>query len=421
MGLKRSGKVSVQDSEPVVIPAKEEFQFHPKIEEYQGEKILIMDDEPEQPKEVIPEKIKERSKKVILTYFHQKGVLPPMGYVASKITYPKTKISHVFKDLEKDGFLTKKGTRYTLNFSGKEDFSTNALEKAKANIKMNPWMVLIKLVMLIVGIGATYMSIFHSRGFLADFYNGIKPLMAAIIMIVFNVLAAEMVVFFHQKGQEFLRNCFTILWVLGTLFSMGSTVLGMYNARAAELTAYVQEENVTTREDFNISLTLKNLLSQQSQADASLTSERSKRDDIQRSIAAYTPDMIEADRDYFNKLNGRRYIADTRVDDAQNAYDNITDEITLFLSKNDVIQEEVIVRPPDAYSWIAGIISSSTRPEMVQFWMSVYPAVFYDIIAPVSLSIVFFLPWDLKKKTTVRKKKRKKHARRNNRSDKNTN
>lgn len=408
MEQKRKGKIGESTIDPSIVEAPKEIVDTPEeelhlVEKTEGEKDLPAVVE-EKAAIIIPEKIKERAQKWILSYYNQKGAFPSIPWIASKIGQSRVKTGNVLKALEADNFLCKKGNRYTIKSVEDGTGIPAPLEKVKAMAKMNPWMFFIKGVLFIIGIGATYMSIYHSIGFLQGYYSLKKAIVSGILMIVFNVMAAEIAVFFRSKNLTALWRLFTGLWVLGTLFSMTSTVIGMYNQRAQELAIAIIKENIGTQENHDTDLKYQNLKERKEQALANLEGERKKRDTLVETISLYTPEMIDKDLENYNKLNGRRYIADTRVDSAQDEYNLLVEQESSFLTEN-TIAAVVEEKPADAYTWIGGEVFPGVRPEMIQFWMSVYPALFYDIIAPVSLSIVFFLPGDIKKKPIRKKKK----------------
>ena len=360
----------------------------------------------------VPDKLKNKAKIHIQTYSDQYMRVPSKIWLSKKLHLSLGKTTLIMKALLQDEFFIKKGNVYVLsNTQGDDIRITTGLDRLKAKVKLSPAIVFMKVLLFTIGCGATYMSIFHSTDFLSEYYSPFKSVLAAIIMISFNVLSADMIVFFYLKSRIALVWLFSIILILGTVFSMGSTVIGLYNSRAVEITTSNTIENTedqilkSTQLDYDV------LLSRKSQAEQNLNSERIKRDGLVKILNSYTPEMIESNQDYYNKQNGRRYVSDIRVDKAQKIFDEIILEEQDFLKSNTVIESDKKDIPENAYSWIAGAVFSDMKPESLQFWMSVYPALFYDIIAPISFSIVFFvgggIPVRKVKKIKTKKRRRK--------------
>lgn len=359
----------------------------------------------------VPEKIKNRAKIHIQTYSDQFMRVPSQAWLSKKLHLSLGKTTLIMKALLQDKFFFKKGNIYVrTNTQGDNIRIPTGFDRLKAKVKLSPAVVFMKIILFIIGCGATYMSIFHSTDFLSEYYNSFKAILAAIIMICFNVLSAEMIIFFHLKSLRVPTVVFSIILILGTVFSMGSTIVGLYNSRAVEITEKYTIENTedrilkSTQLDYNV------LLSKKSQAEQNLNSERDKRNGLVKILNTYTPEMIENNQDYYNKQNGRRYVADVRVDKAQKIFNKIILEEQEFLKFNVVVESTKRHIPENAYSWIANAVFPDMKPESLQFWMSVYPALFYDIIAPISFSVVFFVGVNIptkRIKQVTRKRKRK--------------
>lgn len=351
---------------------------------------------------VVPQKIKERTFKHISVYYNEKGKIPTIPWISGKIKQSRNNTKNILKSLEEDGFIENKNNRYFM----KINIPVTKTQKIKIAVKKNPWIYFIKLLLFIIGIGATYMSIYHSTGFFMEYYSPIKAVLAAIIIICFNILAAELIIIFSRTAHSLICSAFFVLWVLGTIFSMGSTIMGLYNNRRVDQQIITDIQNINNQKSRDIDLKHQNIKEKKEQALILLEGERIKRDELVKLISKYTPEMIEKDKNNYNILNQRRYIADTRIDTAKNLYNNVMEEEKQFLDNNTIIDFTDNQKLPNAYNWLAKIMFKNADPGIIQFWMSVYPAIFYDIIAPVSLSIVFFLPINFQKQVKRRKKRK---------------
>lgn len=398
--------LSIDITEKEETPFSEEWDFKPnplESEEIQGKESTEV-------LPVISKKIIEKVKKYINSYFLEKNRVPSMNWISSKINVSKSVISNSLQLLESEKFLFRKGNRFYLS-QNPEEIPGLTLNRVKATVKVSPGIFAVKVILFLIGIGATYMSIFHSRDMLLDYYNPIRATISAIIMIGFNILAAEMAIFFFTKGYKAICGVFAILLVLGTLFSMGSTIYGLYNKRAAVELVEISEEN-----DFNIvfqssTLLYQNILDRKEQARQDYESERIKRDDYVQKLSTYnTPEIIEENQTYFDSLTNSRWVADKRVDKARRVYEEIITEEKVFLeSQSKSVVAPKKEDPPNAYDWLGELVFTGVSPDRIQFWASAYPALFYDVIAPVSFGVVLFVTGERKKKK-LPKKRRKSRA-----------
>ena len=207
-----------------------------------------------------------------------------------------------------------------------------------------------------------------------------------------------------------LVGFFSVLLVLGTIFSMGSTIWGLRTTMEETIRIDNTSINQDDTEYQNTKMLYQNIVDRKTQALKTLESEMVKRDGFVDAINGYSEKFIEDNPDFYSKQNGRRYVADKAVETAKKDYDDIVLEEKLYLESNVVVVSDKKEIPDNAYTWIADKVFKGMSADNLQFWMSVYPALFYDIISPVSFSIVFFLSGNMKKKSI--KKKTGKHRKR---------
>lgn len=367
----------------------------------------IVEDTSELIKEVKPPlKILDNAKKIISNYYDQKYKMIPLMVLSKRLRISYSKISEIVNCLEQEGFLSKVGNRYKL--AGYVDNNTNTtfIKKMKRKAKVSPGMFFLKLIVFIIGCGATYMSIFHSIEFLKDYYDPLKAIIAATLIISFNIVSAEMIIFGIIHKLKMIIAGFAIILFLGSVFSMGSTIIGLYNLKA----------NTTTTQNININnndteyrqreLKHKLLVEEKEQIKKLLDGEIIKRDGLVTLLNNFSQEQIKLDLENYNKINGRRYIADKRIDKLQNDFNKILNVEKEYIKSNIVFDSNKKELPPDAYDWIAKYVFKNMNADGIKFWMSVYPAIFYDIIAPISFSIVFFLTGNFKIRKTRKIKKR---------------
>lgn len=338
----------------------------------------------------VPNQVLLRARNVIIKHYEKTFKMIPslLLFKKLKLSYPKGK--ELLNELEHQGFLGKNGNRYQI--TGKADIQTSTRKAIKNKMVFSPGITILKAIIFLIGVGATYMSIFHSIAFLSDYYKPFRAILSASIMIMFNIVAAEMIIYCIMHKVKKLVLIFTLILTFGSIFSIGSTIIGLYNSRSVTVKAENIEINQEDQSSKQTKLKHALIVEEKEQIRKMLNSELEKRDGLVKLLNKFTQDQIKLDLENYNKMNGRRYVADRRIDELQKDYTRIVKKESNYLESNVVYNADKKQVPMSAYNWIGKQVFEDANPEGIQFWMSVYPAIFYDIIAPISFSIVFFMP-----------------------------
>lgn len=237
--------------------------------------------------------------------------------------------------------------------------------------------VALKIILLTIGAGAAFMSVYYSFKWFETLLNPFLAGLLAAVMVLYSVSSFELIILFLQKSQKLLAGIFAVLWVMVAGFSMVSTVAGQYSGNIKRI-AETQKEKQAYHSNHQKVSTYKDLKSQYQKQIADLAAEETR---LQILLINYkTPEQISENQKLYNTLSWQRNKAnqDRRVFVAR-----------LEELEKDKPEELLKEAEADFYSWVGSIFKISA--EKIQFWLSIFPALFIDIISPTSIAIAFFM------------------------------
>lgn len=259
-----------------------------------------------------------------------------------------------------------------------------AKKNKKKPISKISYILIIRIVLELIGVCASVLSVRYTAIYLFETLPPFWAWFLSSIMIIFSVMAFQMVVLFVQRKHWFLMAVFSILWVIVATYSMGSTVIGQYNARKDNFVAGTERRHAITT-----AISKEQIYKEQ---EATLLEKiRAAQVDLERYnklIAAYdTIEKRDADRSSYNALANAIYSANMKINTWTKELDVVRqNRLSLLEGDAEVVAEE---EAPTFYEWIATLFSISSA--MIEFIISVLPALFIDIMAPLGVAIGLFL------------------------------
>lgn len=331
--------------------------------------------------------------KLIFFYYKRTGKEPDFSYVENdeKIKRAKFATDNLKKKFNEQLKLVKEQLKKEKALEQKEvilktlqknfqsvknkipEIKNNSLKTLKVE---NTYLLInyLRYVLLVIGFGAIYMSVYYSYEWLNDFLSPFKAAMLASIMVMFAVSAFELIILFRKEKKYYLVILFSFLWFIVTIFSMISTVAGQYNVRIADLTERYQnqslkEKQVQDKIDYK---------EQKAELRSTLADLRKDNNYYQKQLNRIN--IKENEKQYrYLSWNLRR---------VQNRIEKILKELD-SLRTSGKFEKVIHKRPPDFYLWVASLFG--WKPDMIQFWLSVFPAVFIDLVAPISVAVFMFV------------------------------
>jgi len=255
---------------------------------------------------------------------------------------------------------------------------------------------IIQLLMGIIGIGASVISIYYTTVWLLEFLPWAFALLLSSIMVGFAVSAFETVILFlsgqvtrSRIAQWSITLGFIILWISVTFFSIFSTIAGQYNKFVLNLQDKAKQGMDTGKMNWES-------LQEQKQ------DLRMRLNEYRENVKTYTEisktmqglekrienEKTWAENQYrLRKANEEIRTILTELNKARNE-----EQILLKESKDKGIILGITADTEDIvnfYGWIAKIFDIDKNK--AQFFMSLLPAVFVDIISPAAIALALFL------------------------------
>jgi hypothetical protein len=377
---------------------------------------------------------KQETKDVILKLIQELGRFPRIQEIANVLDTNVYQTQLMLKALVKDGFLRMEGNWYRLakknpgvhiieggnpvsqpmKITGpvpdesevpepkpKGSWITNVLTTKKSNDapketreKIDWTIVIIRTAMTLVGLGAMTLSFYFTHKWLDKVMPSLLAIVLSGIIVMFSIFAFEIVLLFSSKQvtdkgwRWVVAALFFIMWFPVVAFSMTNTISGQYDEHVAEMYREAQKNLAVNagRTQWQLLLNEEKDLREQVQQ---------KRDDITRFKSMLpTQEQITADprkqRDW-NNNQWRITLADRDIKILLTKLEqNRTKKEQLLQSLPQATDaDEVTGKVETFHMWAAKILG--VEPQMVQFWLAAFPAVFIDIIAPAAFAIALFL------------------------------
>lgn len=241
----------------------------------------------------------------------------------------------------------------------------NVAQKEKKEIKVNSIDV-IRAITLFVGIGAMCLSIYYNFEYFKEYLPLAFAVLFSVVIVTFATSAFEVSILFRKKGQKFLANSFLTLWFVVLFMSMTAIMATNFNRYESSVIQQM-EDNKEVNADRLALETIKD------KKENNLT----LRAELDKKIIIYE----EKKWGTMALLNQKsKLISD---------YDKLLDE-----------EQKIKQRSPEAvltqetkkltfFDYAGRLLKADAR--VLQFIVSIFPALFMDIIAPFSVAVTIFL------------------------------
>lgn len=362
-------------------------------------------------------------KKKIHKLIKQKKRFPTLQEMCNILNFNEEQTKKYMGALAEDGKLEKIGDWYRFRINNeieKEESIEDVIDRSFVNIEIIPInkdnrgkmiknkkkkatkkklyglpIYIIQLLMGTIGSGAAIISIYYTTIWLFEFLPWGFALLLSSIMVGFSISAFETIILFmsgqvtkSKVSKVSISISFIVLWIIVTFFSIMSTVAGQYNKHVANLKTKVKIEGTE-----NISYSL--IKEQKKELLQRLSEYRNQISTLNKLISSMSD--IKS-RNENNKLwkesQYRLYYANKniqRVNKELNKLRKKESEIIKISKKKGTILTGINTKKeiPNFYGWLSGIFS--VDEDKVQFSMSLFPAIFVDIISPIGIALALFL------------------------------
>ena len=340
----------------------------------------------------------DKVKWFIYEYHKKENKLPSVKQVAQEIGLSEYKVVEMFRILEHMGFLRRNNTRYKMKDPEKVESSPEELntlptppdEALKKDLFGSAVFVVIRVIMLIIGVVALSISWRYTYVWFDEFLNKFWASVFSGVMVGFSAMAFEIIIILMGHRRYVLGALFIFLWVIVLAFSMVSTIAGQYNQR-------VENEEITLNENIGINYRKAQLEiynNTESDLKVQLEEKRTQRDSLQVILSEI--DTLEERENsttgwVFHDTNEKMKEVDGTIEKLLADIQSIRDKkLSLLDGETQAgLIELTETKSPSFYIWIGGIFGVESR--FIEFWLSIFPAIFIDLIAPFSLAVSLFL------------------------------
>ena len=382
-------------------------------------------------------------KKAILNYIKNNSKFPTISELSELSGFSQDRIKQVLFNLEEEGFLDKlpQTGKYIISmnhwlrqkpqeeklpeeippidFSDKLKEAEKELEevplnlmtmdipisteketekkKPKANKKetvdFNYLMVFVlRSIMLLIGFSASIISIYYTSIWMLEFLPFGLAILLSSIMVLFSISSFEVVILFlsQQKKKHWARLpvifSFSLLWTVVTVFSITSTIAGQYNKDTANNKEFANEHKEKTVEAIQLET-----IREQKKYFISQREEKQKQISSLLNISSEANSLATQEKhaSTLNSISWRASQAEKQIADLDKQIVALTESEGSLLKKTPELASPELTSDSDFYNWLAEIFGVAKNT--MQFWMSLFPAVFVDIISPASIAIAMFL------------------------------
>lgn len=324
---------------------------------------------------------------------NNKDQFPKLEWIGKWTGLSHYKTVQALRILEAEGFLNRKYNQYKLNPIS-VDIPKQSIEipiQSKEN-RSDILLIVIRITMAIIGMGASWLSMHYTRVWLLEFLPDSLATMLSTIMILFSVASFETLLIFWANRKILPIVIFSFVWIIVLIFSMMSTIAGQYNIRITKR----EEITMERTEVIHTRLTLELYDSEEEELAESLTE---KRIELRASQVLYAQfDTLEKRKeDWRFYWNTKKAMDDAtlRIENLQAQLKEVREKKRQLLEQSQqsagVVEETDELVYASFYVWLGEVLKA--RPMMVQFWLSIFPALFIDIIAPLSVGVSLFLSY----------------------------
>ena len=254
---------------------------------------------------------------------------------------------------------------------------TSALEDTRASLAEEEdnkkVLVVLRAILFVVGIGCIFLSASNTTQHLIKFFNGPVALVASCTMILFTTGSLNGALLLFKKKHYMLSIPLVFLFFMVTAFSMFSTLDVLYSA-------YQRNEAV--------SIVASGEASKQSRAYAVLSDDIKRNEESKKRLVEQYNKYISGDKVLLWKVS--EYEA--KIAGYDKTISSLTKKQLDVLGEASVdVSKEVKTKTKTIYDELSERTGGNVTAGTIQLIQSLFPALFIDIMAPLSFATIIFL------------------------------
>jgi hypothetical protein len=253
---------------------------------------------------------------------------------------------------------------------------------------------ILRIVAIFASLSCAATSVYFSNKWFVDSQPKIIALIMSLTIVATLTVSPELSISLARK-RRYITALFTLVMSLvATVFSMSSTIGGIYNARSEAIEASANEQlddSATKAQALSLTREYQSIQGSIARVQAELTSERGTVSSYQSAIDKLLTENEDPNSQRMRTLVANRTNALARSRAAANELNTLESRAREILGR--VSEAEVTLdlegraERDDFNSWLARRFS--IPGEVMEFILAAFPAVFIDVIAPVMLVVAF--------------------------------
>jgi hypothetical protein len=327
--------------------------------------------------------MKDRVKEYINRYFKYHGKIPRMSVISKKMDIPKPQLVKVFRELETDGYLKRNYSQYKFV----QDRDTQIEKEKKENkgyLDDNSVILITRIIMGLIGVWAIILSMNYISVWFGEHLQGFFQWLFSSVAVLFNVMSFEVTIVLWRNRQKLASLLFGLVWVIVFVFCILAVISGQYNKRT---------EKIDEKNNKNNSINIKNIeyISYNKEVQDYQDQLNPKKDRLKKLNDRFILLDPDENKKEYDKTDSDIRTLEKQIDDLEKKKKVSADKRSKLLKENESV--EGLTEDPSnketSYQKIGSAINMSA--EDVEFWMSLLPATFLDIISAMSLAVALFL------------------------------
>lgn len=283
-------------------------------------------------------------------------------------------ITRVLRGLRKEDKIFYVGSTYTLTSPPK----VSAVVQKKKPLSL--W--LLRGLFSLMAMGASIMSVRNTSVWLLTMFPAFFAFLLSSIMSIFMIASAGVIVFLIQQKKYVAVVPIGILWLIITLTSMSSTVIGMYDSQKPQLNKKIATERIDNTTKMQYSIYEQQIMD----IEGVIQDKKTSLERFNRLIASYdTLEKRDADRASYNALAWAVSDAEAYIRKQTDVLRGVREKMLVVVSE----QEDVVFEAKTFYEEMEGI--TGLTASLVQFILSCFVACLVDVVAPLSAGLALFL------------------------------
>jgi len=331
--------------------------------------------------------ILEKIKRYILDYHKEHFKVPRFDEIMNQFGMNREQIKRYYVELVNTGFLRRNHSQYKFNPDIRKKAHAKLIEKVREFSVDDFFIGVLRFFMFVVGAGAISLSVFFTYNWGLDYLDSFFSLLLSLILVVFSVGAFQVFLIFMQNKQYGYSVIFVITWVIVLLFSMQSTVAYLYNTKSEKLIEYAEGDKKAAKE----SLTYANLLKREDEKASDIVELKETLQGFNDLLMEFNDiELLDENKRLYDDTYRKIGTQEKKISQAEKELEVIRKDIDDFLKQDQEAEVIVKVDRKNFYDWVSGVLSFFSA-DSLEFIVSCFPAVFVDVVAPLSVAVSLFL------------------------------